>query len=112
MLPRLSMARSGSIVSHRSIARRVGSRCHEKCVAAHRFDPEIYLLAAERLGVSPPNCLVFEDSMAGVQAARAAGMRTVGVRTTHPNLTGVDLTVDHFLSAELEPWLHKQHPLP
>ena len=75
-------------------------------------DPEIYLLAAERLGVSPRNCLVFEDSMTGIQAARAAGMRTVGVRTTQPDLTDVDLTVEHFLSAELEPWLRKQHPLP
>lgn len=38
-------------------------------------DPEVYLTAAERLGVSPDTCLVFEDSRQGLLAAKAAGMR-------------------------------------
>lgn len=42
-------------------------------------DPEIFLLAADRLGVDPANCLVFEDAEAGVEAALAAGMKCVGV---------------------------------
>ncbi len=42
-------------------------------------DPECFLLAARRLGVEPASCLVFEDSTAGVQAARNAGMRVVAV---------------------------------
>jgi beta-phosphoglucomutase len=42
-------------------------------------DPEIFLLAAKRLGVAPANCLVFEDAEAGVEAALAAGMQCVGV---------------------------------
>ncbi|MBL7874800.1 MAG: beta-phosphoglucomutase [Cyclobacteriaceae bacterium] len=42
-------------------------------------DPEIFLLAAHRLGVDPTHCLVFEDAEAGVEAARAAGMKCVGV---------------------------------
>lgn len=74
--------------------------------------PDIFLCAAERLGVNPRNCIVFEDSFAGVEAARAAGMRTVGVRTTHHALPGVDFSVDHFLCTELEAWLHRQQPLP
>jgi len=41
--------------------------------------PEIFLLAAERLGVQPSECLVFEDAEAGVEAALAAGMKCVGV---------------------------------
>jgi len=41
--------------------------------------PEIFLLAAERLGVEPEACLVFEDAEAGVEAALAAGMKCVGV---------------------------------
>jgi mannitol-1-/sugar-/sorbitol-6-phosphatase len=45
--------------------------------------PDAYLLAAHELGVSPPDCLVVEDAPAGVQAARAAGMRVVGLTTTH-----------------------------
>jgi beta-phosphoglucomutase len=42
-------------------------------------DPEIFLLAAEKLGVVPKQCLVFEDAEAGVEAALAAGMKCVGV---------------------------------
>ncbi|MCU0421076.1 MAG: beta-phosphoglucomutase [Cyclobacteriaceae bacterium] len=41
--------------------------------------PEIFLLAAERLGLKPIECVVFEDAEAGVEAALAAGMRCVGV---------------------------------
>eukprot|EP00884_Botryococcus_braunii_P006329 jgi/Botrbrau1/15698/Bobra.4_1s0071.2 len=44
--------------------------------------PDIFLAAAKELGVPPQNCLVIEDAPAGVQAARAAGMRVVGVTTT------------------------------
>jgi beta-phosphoglucomutase len=42
-------------------------------------DPEIFLMAAQKLGVDPKNCLVFEDAEAGVEAALAAGMRCVGI---------------------------------
>ncbi len=41
--------------------------------------PDMYLLAAERLGISPARCLVLEDGPPGVEAARSAGMRVVGV---------------------------------
>jgi sugar-phosphatase len=46
-------------------------------------DPQGYLLAAERLGVPPPACVVTEDAPAGIEAARAAGMACVAVATTH-----------------------------
>jgi HAD superfamily hydrolase (TIGR01509 family) len=46
--------------------------------AVAKPDPEIFLLAAEKLGVKPQECIVVEDSVAGVEAARAAGMRCVG----------------------------------
>jgi beta-phosphoglucomutase len=41
--------------------------------------PEIFLMAADKLGVEPENCVVFEDAEAGVEAAVAAGMKCVGV---------------------------------
>jgi beta-phosphoglucomutase family hydrolase len=47
-------------------------------------DPEVYLAAARRLGVVPSACLVFEDAVVGVEAARRAGMRVVGVTTAYP----------------------------
>jgi sugar-phosphatase len=46
--------------------------------------PEGYLLAASRLGVTPADCLVLEDSHAGIEAARAAGMPVLGITTTFP----------------------------
>jgi HAD superfamily hydrolase (TIGR01509 family) len=46
-------------------------------------DPEIYLLTAAKLGVQPSDCIVFEDSIAGIQSALSAGMRVIGVGTTY-----------------------------
>jgi len=47
-------------------------------------DPQIFLRAAERLGVVPPRCLVIEDAVMGVRAARGAAMACLAVATTHP----------------------------
>jgi beta-phosphoglucomutase len=52
-------------------------------VARGKPDPEVYLLAAQRLGVAVQACLVFEDAIVGVQAAVRAGMRAVGVATAY-----------------------------
>lgn len=48
-------------------------------IAHAKPDPEIFVLAARRLGVSTHECVVFEDAEAGVEAALAAGMRCVGI---------------------------------
>ena len=58
--------------------------------------PDLYLLAAARLEVPPPRCLVFEDSPNGIRAARAAGMRCVAVPnpvTRTLPLEGADLVL-------------------
>jgi HAD superfamily hydrolase (TIGR01509 family) len=57
-------------------------------------DPEVYLRAAERLGAAPADCVVFEDSLVGVMAARSAGMRVIGLATAH--------TVEELLGAGAE----------
>lgn len=46
-------------------------------VARGKPAPDMFLLAAERLGVSPEDCIVFEDGLPGIEAARAAGMRVI-----------------------------------
>jgi len=58
--------------------------------------PQIYLLAAQKLGVRPADCVVFEDAIAGVAGARNAGMKCVAVATSHPEtrLKQADLVVD------------------
>lgn len=71
-------------------------------------DPEIYIKTAEILKVSPVNCIVFEDSYSGVDAARAAGMRIVGVSTTYENLPGSTITIDNFLDGDLSSWLSRE----
>ncbi|HZZ41822.1 MAG TPA: HAD-IA family hydrolase [Tepidisphaeraceae bacterium] len=47
-------------------------------------DPEIFLLAAEKLGLAPAECLVVEDAISGVKAGQAAGSRVLAVATTFP----------------------------
>lgn len=47
-------------------------------------NPECFLIAAQNLNVKPDNCLVFEDSLAGIDAAASAGMRVIGLSTTLP----------------------------
>jgi len=46
-------------------------------------NPEPYLVGAQRMGLLPPDCLVIEDSVAGVASARTAGMRVIAVSSTH-----------------------------
>jgi beta-phosphoglucomutase family hydrolase len=74
-------------------------------VARPKPFPDIYLRAAKILNTNPADCIVFEDSHSGVEAGRAAGMRVIGLNTTHVNLPGTALSVDNFLSGELELWL-------
>ena len=67
--------------------------------------PDIYLAVADRLKISPAHCIVFEDSFSGVEAARAANMRVVGIRTTHPAFHGVELAVNDFTDPQLDCWI-------
>lgn len=78
-------------------------------VARPKPYPDIYLRAAKLLETEPVNCVVFEDSAAGIQAARGAGMSVVGVTTTHEHLPGVDLEIENFNTPELEPWLASRY---
>lgn len=54
--------------------------------------PEVFLLAASLLGVSPENAIVIEDAESGVRAAKAGGFRTIGIRTIG-NDPGSDITI-------------------
>lgn len=59
-------------------------------------DPQVFLLAASRLGVPPERCIVVEDAPAGIQAARRAGMKCIGVCRPGETLPA-DLTVSSLL---------------
>lgn len=67
--------------------------------------PDVFLAAAKKVGVEPANCIVIEDAPAGIAAGRRAGMRTIGVLTTHDALPGdyvvrslTELSLDFFTS--------------
>ncbi|MFD8417364.1 HAD-IA family hydrolase [Streptomyces sp. NPDC059650] len=76
-------------------------RVTAECVGASKPDPEGFLKGAAELGVDPADCIVFEDSGAGIAAGHAAGMRVIGIGpraaehapTAHvPDLTAVRVT--------------------
>lgn len=56
---------------------------HGREVTRGKPDPQIFLLAADRLGVDPNRCVVIEDAPAGIEAAKAAGMTAVALTTSH-----------------------------
>src|SRR5258708_1177805 len=60
------------------------AHCFQAIVSAEdvrrgKPDPEVYLAAASRVGASPDKCIVVEDAVAGIEGARNAGMRSIGV---------------------------------
>ena len=67
-------------------------------------DPEVYVLAARRLGAAPGACVVFEDSVVGIQAARRAGMRAIGVTTAYGEeelrAAGAEVVIGNFEGLE------------
>jgi beta-phosphoglucomutase-like phosphatase (HAD superfamily) len=89
--------------------------CTSSDVAHPKPAPDVYLLAAQQLGVAPGDCLVLEDSPTGVRAALAAGMTPIQV----PDLLAPDAAVralghrivDSLADAQtlIEPWLLTTH---
>jgi beta-phosphoglucomutase len=72
-------------------------------VSKGKPDPEIYLMAAEQMGLLPEQCIVVEDSIAGVKAGKAAGMKVIAITTTsaREKLGDADKIIDHFNEFEL-----------
>jgi len=70
-------------------------------------DPQGFLLAAEELGVAAGECVVIEDAPGGVEAAKGAGMRCIGLATSRPReaLAGADLVVDSLEEAAVYSFL-------
>jgi len=74
-----------------------GAVVHGRDVTRGKPDPQVFLLAAERLGVPPRHCAVVEDAPLGIAAAKAAGMASVGFVSTgrsRESLAAADLVVD------------------
>ncbi|PKK39725.1 hypothetical protein ABB02_01066 [Clostridiaceae bacterium JG1575] len=66
--------------------------------AKTKAEPDVFLLAAQRIGVSPQECMVFEDVAPAMRGARAAGMRVVGIKDRHTSLPeGDEALAERFL---------------
>ncbi|MFN4147013.1 MAG: HAD family hydrolase, partial [Runella sp.] len=72
------------ILSKIPLREQMESLLSEQDVSRHKPYPDVYLKSAQNVGVPPERCLVFEDSRSGVQAGLNAGMKVVGLTTTHP----------------------------
>ncbi len=79
------------------------SKLASEDVSRHKPDPEVYLKSAFLLGVEPNRCLVFEDSFSGASAGLNAGMKVVGVLSTHTKeeLPKCDLYIEDYTELDL-----------
>lgn len=79
------------------------SKLASEDVSMHKPDPEVYLKSASLLGAEPHRCLVFEDSFSGATAGLNAGMKVVGVLSSHTKeeLPKCDLYIKDYTELDL-----------
>jgi beta-phosphoglucomutase len=68
-------------------------------------DPEVFLLAAKNVGIPPAHCLVIEDAVAGIESARRAGMRALGIGTKE-RLPNADIVVPNLAAISIDELLN------
>ncbi|MCJ8209274.1 beta-phosphoglucomutase [Mucilaginibacter sp. RS28] len=83
---------SGTILNKVGIANLFDAVVDGNKVSKPKPDPEVFLKGAEELGVTPADCVVFEDAIAGVEAAKNGGMKAVGIGSPEI-LTEADLVI-------------------
>jgi beta-phosphoglucomutase-like phosphatase (HAD superfamily) len=74
----------GGVLALRGLRQHFGPTVSVQDVARGKPAPDLFLRAAELLGIAPAACVVIEDSVPGVNAARAAGMRVIAITNTTP----------------------------
>jgi len=92
---------SGTILDKVGIADLFDAVIDGNKVSKPKPDPEVFLKGAEALGIAPANCVVFEDAIAGIEAAKNGGMKAVGVGSPGV-LTAADLVVSGLNEMSLE----------
>jgi len=107
---RVAIATSGTLEKSRAVLNAVGIPYRKMVyvngndVKHKKPDPELFLTAAERIGIEPAHCVVIEDAPNGVQAAKAAGTTCIAVTnsTTAAKLAEADLVCDSLEKLDLE----------
>ncbi|MDO3644475.1 HAD family phosphatase [Mucilaginibacter sp. L3T2-6] len=116
---KMAMATSATIQDINFILDRIPIRnnfeviINSTMVSKPKPDPQIFLKASGRLGRKPADCVVFEDSLAGIRAANSAGMKVAGITTGHTadELHPVDLVITDYtdLTVQKLATLFKEH---
>ena len=107
---RVAIATSGTLEKSRAVLNAVGVPYRKMVyingndVKHKKPDPELFLIAAERIGIEPAHCVVIEDAPNGVQAAKAAGAKCIAVTnsTTAAKLGKADLICDSLEQINLD----------
>ncbi len=94
-------ANAETLVEVLDVARYFGTIVSAEDVHTGKPDPEGFLLAAARLGATPATSVILEDAPAGLEAARRAGIASVGVLTSHTNLDAT-VVVDRLTDLPLD----------
>ena len=73
-------------------------------VSRGKPEPDVFLTAATKINRSPEHCVVIEDAHVGIEAGKRAGMKVVGVATTHPvdSLSDADLALESLVGLSVE----------
>ena len=118
---RVEIATSGTLEKSRAVLEATGVPYREMAyingddVKHRKPDPELFLLAAERIGIEPQDCVVIEDAPNGVQAAKAAGAKCIAVTnsTTADKLAKADIVCDSLerIDCEMIASLIEEHDL-
>jgi beta-phosphoglucomutase len=92
------------IFKHTGIEKYFDTVLDESFVTIGKPNPEIYLKAAKALHCNPEDCIVIEDSLAGIEAGKRAGSKVIGITTTHSDaeLSQADVTAADFTTLSID----------
>ena len=87
-------------------ARILRHNCRSRLLSKGKPDPEIFLAAADSIGVLPQNAIGFEDAQSGIDGLKAAGIYAVGLSASQP-LIGADMQVSEMTELSVDALLNR-----
>lgn len=91
-----SVSKNAPLILERTgLGRYLDAVADGNCITRSKPDPEVFLRAAEKLGMACESCAAMDDALAGIEAGRAAGMLTIGFGDSAKNKAG-DLNLERF----------------
>lgn len=93
-----------AVLSSNCVWEYFSAKAYSEETGKQKTEPDVYLLAAERLGIFPRDCIVFEDIIGGVQGAKKGGFRVCGVydSTSEKDREQIETTADYYIESFME----------